>query len=117
MEKKELQQLIKDVKKDYKDDKQAQSVIDKMADMQEVLDILDNAYESLTDNPATWKLTGEEAKPGDYVQDLVMDAAEHAINEDEQDQYADLKDCVVSNIDMTLEGDALEYLDFKYKDF
>lgn len=112
------EEMIKTVKKDYvPDDKQAQAILDKMLKMPEMRERITNLYEVMNETPATWKISGEEVLPTEYVESIIYDTVDYYQQHEHKDDHDSLKDALIYWFDELVESDELEYLDFEDEDF
>ena len=116
-EEQKVKQLIKDVKKEYKDNKEAQSIIDKMVETPEIVDSLDGMYDALTHNPATWVSDGSQVDPDEYVKGVVALVVDDYMDYEDKDQFDSDKDLLMFLVDGTLESDEREFLKFEYEEW
>ena len=115
---KKAEEMIKTVKKDYVcGDKEAQSILDKMLKMPEMIERITNLHEVMNENPSTWKVSGEEVLPTEYVESIIYDTVDYYQQDDRKDDYNNLKDALSSWFDRLVEGDELEWLEFEDEDF
>lgn len=113
-----VEEMIKTVKKDYvPDDKQAQDILDKMLKMPEMRERITNLHEVMNENPATWKLSGEEVLPTEYVESVIYDTVNFYQQDDQKDSYDDLEDGLSYWFDHLVASDEDDALDFEPEEF
>ncbi|MCC4326099.1 hypothetical protein LMB33_05610 [Limosilactobacillus reuteri] len=113
-----VEEMIKTVKKDYvPDNKQAQSILDKMLKMPEMRERIDNLHEVMNENPATWKISGEEVLPSEYVESIIYDTVNFYQQDDRKDGYDDLEDALSYWFDHLVASDEDDALDFEDEEF
>ena len=116
-EEQKVKQLIKDVKKEYKDNKEAQSIIDKMVETPEIVDSIDGMYDALTHNPATWVVDGSQVDPDEYITGVVSLVVDDYMDYEDKDQFDSDKDLLMFLVNGTLESDEREFLKFEYEEW
>lgn len=116
-EEQKVQQLIKDVKKEYKDNKEDQSIIDKMAETTEIVDSIYGMYDALIHNPATWVADGSQVDPDEYVKGVVALVVDDYTNYEDKDQFDSDKHLLMFLVNGTLESDEREFLKFEYEEW
>lgn len=115
---KKAEEMIKTVKKDYvPDDKQAQAILDKMLKMPEMRERITNLHEVMNENPATWKISGEEVLPTEYVESIIYDTVNFYQQDDQKDSYDDLEDGLSYWFDHLVASDEDDALDFEPEEF
>lgn len=116
-EEQKVKQLIKDVKNEYNDNKEAQSIIDKMVETSEIVDSIDGMYDALTHNPATWVVDGSQVDPDEYVKGVVALVVDDYTNYEDKDQFDSDKHLLMFLVNGTLESDEREFLKFEYEEW
>lgn len=113
-----VEEMIKTVKKDYvPDDKQAQAILDKMLKMPEMRERIINLHKVMNENPATWKISGEEVLPTEYVESIIYDTVNFYQQDDQKDSYDDLEDALTYWFDHLVASDEDDALDFEPEEF
>lgn len=116
-EEQKVKQLIKDVKNEYNDNKEDQSIIDKMVETSEIVDSIDGMYDALTHNPATWVVDGSQVDPDEYVKGVVALVVDDYTNYEDKDQFDSDKHLLMFLVNGTLESDEREFLKFEYEEW
>ena len=113
-----VEEMIKTVKKDYvPDDKQAQAILDKMLKMPEMRERIITLHEVMNENPATWKISGEEVLPTEYVESIIYDTVNFYQQDDQKDSYDDLEDGLTYWFDHLVASDEDDALYFEPEEF
>lgn len=113
-----VEEMIKAVKNDYEyGDEKKGAILDRMLKMPGMLERISDLYQTMSENDAVWRNSGQEVLPTDYVEATIDDAVNYYIeqNDDDNDED-DLEQALCHEFDDRVGADFMPYIgDIKFE--
>ena len=113
-----VEEMIKAVKNDYEyGDEKKGAILDRMLKMPGMLARISDLYQTMSENDAVWRNSGQEVLRTDYVEATIDDAVNYYIeqNDDDNDED-DLEQALCHEFDDRVGADFMPYIgDIKFE--
>ena len=113
-----VEEMIKAVKNDYEyGDEKKGAILDRMLKMSGMLERISDLYQTMSENDAVWRNSGQEVLPTDYVEATIDDAVNYYIEQsEEEEEHDDLEHWLCHEFDDRVAADFMPYIgDIKFE--